>query len=290
MAVRSAALIGVMIVVPTFAECHGGDPPSVSAVVTRFVVAITPKVTSRIHGPRYMQSKDRSNDYTPDEPRRCDGDAATVAAGPNPTEDEARQCDDCGMDNINPKPHQVLFELEVERVAEHISDISFEVIHAIVSSIFEEEPTHVPPNEIDKGRVRIGLMVAVLMMHSMDRDPSRRRILKSTDAADSHRVFEPLGAFESSMRKQSMIADRNAKTVKQYVGRNRNKQSAPGEKAWIQRRQPEKMDDQQRSSVRPEYSQRLRLDRMLEVSGYGCSGCLLGGRRSVAGRRRFIVS
>jgi len=69
----------------------------------------------------------------------------------------------------------------------------------IVPSIDEEQPANMPPEKINPGGMRIGLMVTVLMVHSMDRDPSRRRILKGADSANRDEMLEPLGAFKTSV-------------------------------------------------------------------------------------------
>ena len=69
MAVLSATLVGMVVVVPTFAERQVGDPPGVGAVVSGFVVAIPPFVADRIDGPGDMQGEDGPGDHSPGEPR-----------------------------------------------------------------------------------------------------------------------------------------------------------------------------------------------------------------------------
>ncbi len=52
-------------------------------------------------------------------------------------------------------------------------------------------------------------MIAVLMVHAMDSDPSSWRILQGAYAQDREGVLEPLGALETSMRQKTMVAYRN---------------------------------------------------------------------------------
>jgi hypothetical protein len=69
----------------------------------------------------------------------------------------------------------------------------------IVPSIDKEQPADMSPKKIDPRGMRIGLMVAMLVVHSMDGNPSRRGILERADSANRDEMLEPLGAFETSV-------------------------------------------------------------------------------------------
>src|SRR4051812_42618607 len=63
------ALIGVVVVVPAFVEGEDADPPEVAAVVSGFVVAVTPKVGGRVDEPGDVQHVDHANAETPEDHR-----------------------------------------------------------------------------------------------------------------------------------------------------------------------------------------------------------------------------
>jgi hypothetical protein len=84
------------------------------------------------------------------------------------------------------------------------------VHHPVVPSIDEKQPSYVSPEKVDPWGMRVGLVVAVLMMHAMDGDPSRRGILQCADAANRDAVFKPFWAFEPPVSQKPMVPDRYA--------------------------------------------------------------------------------
>ena len=62
-----ADLVGVMIVVPTFATGKDRNEPIVAAVVAGLVVPISPPVRRRINGPGRMPNFDRADKHSPNQ-------------------------------------------------------------------------------------------------------------------------------------------------------------------------------------------------------------------------------
>jgi hypothetical protein len=58
--------------------------------------------------------------------------------------------------------------------------------------------------------MRIRLVIGVVVMTPMDRDPTRRRVLKTAQSKDGERVLEPNRAGKGSMRQQPMKAEADA--------------------------------------------------------------------------------
>jgi hypothetical protein len=58
--------------------------------------------------------------------------------------------------------------------------------------------------------MRITFAVGELMMDAVDADPEDGSALEGERSADGKEIFQPLGAAEAAMRKQSMIADADA--------------------------------------------------------------------------------
>jgi hypothetical protein len=115
----------------------------------------------------------------------------------------------------------------------------------IVPPIDKKQPANMPPKKVNPGGMRIGLMVTVLMVHSMDRDPSRRRILKCTDSANRDEMLEPLGAFKTSVSQQPMVTDRYPEPIKEDMGGDPDTQTAPRKEAWKKRQNSQQVDGQQ---------------------------------------------
>jgi uncharacterized protein involved in copper resistance len=115
----------------------------------------------------------------------------------------------------------------------------------VVSTIDEEQPSNMPPKEIDQRRMGVGTMIAVLMMHAVDRNPTGWRVLKRADPADCHRVFQPTRTLKSTVRQQAMIADRYAKAIEERVSKDRQDQATVRKIRRNQGQQTQQMNDGQ---------------------------------------------
>ena len=61
-------------------------------------------------------------------------------------------------------------------------------------------------------RVGVALLVSVLVMRPMCRDPEDRTTFKSQGAAYGQKIFHPLGSFLTAIRKKPMVSHTYAKT------------------------------------------------------------------------------
>jgi hypothetical protein len=104
-------------------------------------------------------------------------------------------------------PQSSLFEFQIERVFQQVAHISLKARHGIMVSVAMEYPANMPPQQIDEGRVGVWLLIAVLMMHAMDRNPSRGTILKIAKTQYREGMFQPFWAVESTVREQSVVSD-----------------------------------------------------------------------------------
>jgi len=63
------------------------------------------------------------------------------------------------------------------------------------------------PEEVDQRGVRIGFMVGMNMVNSVNSDPSRWGVLEAADTENCKRVFDPCWRFETAVGEQAMVAD-----------------------------------------------------------------------------------
>jgi hypothetical protein len=103
------------------------------------------------------------------------------------------------MGYIDPEPHEFSFQAKIEWVSEQIPDVAFKVDHTVMASVYVKQPSDVPPDKVDPRGVWIGLVIAMLVMHTVHCDPTCRGVLKGTDSTQGDKVFEPFGAFEPSV-------------------------------------------------------------------------------------------
>lgn len=84
----------------------------------------------------------------------------------------------------------------------------------------------------EKGRewcVGIGLVIAMLMVHTMDGDPASWTILQIADTENGEGMFKPFGADESAMGEEAMIADGDPKHAEGEVTGDGDEESGPRE-------------------------------------------------------------
>ena len=75
------------------------------------------------------------------------------------------------------------------------------------------DPAHVRPEAAVARAVRIAGLVGELMMHAVRGHPEDRPALERQRGAGGEEILKPLGALETAMRQQAVIAESDAETA-----------------------------------------------------------------------------
>ena len=172
-AVARRGRVGVMVVVPAFAERQQRDPPRVLRIVLRREAAAAPHVRGGVDQPGRVQADHHAQEDRPvDERPAADGEQG---------EAEHRQRHPV----IRGQPAVERVSAEVGRVARHERGV-------VVVRFAEENPADVRPEAADARRVRIERLVRVLMVLAVGGDPEDRPALERQRAADRQEILEQL--------------------------------------------------------------------------------------------------
>ena len=95
--------------------------------------------------------------------------------------------------------------------------------------VAEEDPAHVGPEPAVMRRVRIAVLVGVLVVHAVGRDPEDRPALERQCAADREEVLERFRGLVAAMRVQPVIAEADAEADREPVERQRDEEIRPAE-------------------------------------------------------------
>ena len=255
--VRGGAWFGVMVVVPTFTVTKERDQPIVATLISCFVIAIAEHVGNRIDGPGAVQNKNGSDGDAPDviAGSVLQGSGASVDEVPDQGSDKRHQY---RVGDKDEEPAALSLQSQVKRITEQVTHVALVVDGAVEVAVSDHDPTHVPPQEIDQRGVWIGLFVAVLMMHPMDRDPSCRRILQIAHPEDRQSMLQPSRAGKAPVSQQAVVADGDAHHAEHKVTGDCDDQTGPGEQPRDEREQCDQMDEGQDGHVFPEDSCRNR--------------------------------
>ena len=105
----------------------------------------------------------------------------------------------------------VALEAHVERIAQDVARVAIVGAGRARARVLDEQPAHVPPQEVHQRRMRVGLLVGVLMMNPMRDDPAGRRVLQAADAQDGEGACSShLRTFKAAMRQQPVKAEIDA--------------------------------------------------------------------------------
>jgi len=130
-----------MVVVPAFAVGEDGNPPEVAGCIASVVVAIAPKVGSRIHEPRAVVGGHHANAHTPDQPGEPELPASEQPAGGEEGDATA------------PEPERKrAFEEIHERSVNEFRAVATHQQASGLGGAFGEQPEHVgPPRGVFNG-------------------------------------------------------------------------------------------------------------------------------------------
>ena len=129
-----------------------------------------------------MPNKNSSDAHSPNQQtstklqRRLD--AATqqdLCDGSAEKEYEPRNADDLGLDGVTLKPN-------VEWIPQKILGVARKYAQPVQLGIFDENPTHMAPEEAGPRTVGIRLLIGVLVVSTVHGDPSRRGVLRRAHA------------------------------------------------------------------------------------------------------------
>src|SRR5882762_1693454 len=146
-AVARRGRVGVVVVVPAFAERQERHPPHVLRVVSRREAAAPPQVRGGVDEPRRVQS-----DHHAQEDRPVDERPST-----NGEERESQHGQRYPVKRVQPAVKGV--STEVRGVAPHERRV-------VVVGLAEENPSQVRPERAYAGRVRVERLVGMLMMQA----------------------------------------------------------------------------------------------------------------------------
>src|SRR5262245_13734935 len=146
-----------MVVVPSFAIAEDADEHVVPAAFVGFVVAITPSVRDGIDRPGDVPDQYGTHEHTPYENARHELRGIRHILPRRQSGNHAAGKEHQPGQDVDPKP-VVALELPVEAVLEDVSRVPLVDPETPEVVIFNEQPSHVTPEEIDQGTVRISLL------------------------------------------------------------------------------------------------------------------------------------
>jgi len=92
-----------------------------------------------------------------------------------------------------------------------------------------QQPTDVSPEEAHERAVRVLIVVRMMMMLPMDRDPMRRRVLDTASTQECEAALKPEWAGETAMREKPMKAEINPKHAENIKPSEQEKHPCPTE-------------------------------------------------------------
>jgi len=141
-----------------------------------------------------MQAHDRTNEYSPENPR--------------PAADRVKEdADDHGRDDVP------IAEPEMEFVLAKIGGIGEKFGAIAMHGAAGDNPAHVRPDTAIARRMRVAFLVRVLMMNTMRGYPGNGAAFDGQRAAGGEEVFDQLWRFVAAVREQTMVAHADAEAA-----------------------------------------------------------------------------
>jgi hypothetical protein len=209
-AVARGLWMGVVVVVPAFAEGEKCDPEAVAGGVRCGEAARTPHVGCRVDQPGGVQADDGAQEDAPE------------YAGPSSDEVEDYREDGVG----HPVPAA---DPDVELVLAQFGNEGEKFVRVGVHGAAGDEPAHVGPEAAVVGRVRVACLVGVLVMHAVDGYPEDGAALHGEGGADGEEVLHPLGSFVSAVGEQAVVSHADAESAGDPPEREGDEEGFPGE-------------------------------------------------------------
>ncbi|OIQ64676.1 hypothetical protein GALL_537720 [mine drainage metagenome] len=130
-------------------------------------------------------------------------------------------------------PHHGALDPPIEPVADDVARIP--VISHVTAEvgIFQKQPAHVRPEQVDQRRVRVGSLIRTVMVHTMRRHPSGGRVLNAADRDDCKGMLKPERALEAPVSEQPVVAKIHSESAEEvdsgYHERHASRAVEPGE-------------------------------------------------------------
>ena len=116
-------------------------------------------------------------------------------------------------------------EPDVELVFAEVGCVLREDRGVVMKTLAHEDPAHMRPERALTRRVRIAVLIRLLVMDAMRRDPEDRSPLERERAADREKVLDELGRPVAAVREQPVIrhsdAEHAACVVENQCGEHR---------------------------------------------------------------------
>jgi len=271
------------------------DEPVVLAVVAGFVVAVAGNVSDRVDGPGDVPDEDGADEDAPDERDRAYLERTGPRAGGQEADEQPAGKINEGMEPIDPEPREIALEAEIEGIAEDVAGVLLEKAEAAMAAMENEDPADVGPEEVDEGRMGVGLAIGMAMVQAMDGHPAGRGVLEAADAEQGEGVLKPLGDYKALVGEDAVVAERDAEQAVDVVANEREQQAPPTEDAGDEREEAEDVDGDNVDEVAPFDLHGLRglgpvepggaIDVGLSRGGRGANRCFGGCHRCGRGDR-----
>jgi hypothetical protein len=190
-AVTGGLGVGVVVVVPAFAEGEEGDPEAVAGGVGGVEATRAPHVGGGVDEPGGVEAEDGAEEDSPEEIR------------------PSAECEKSEAEDGDGQPVP-LADPDVELVFAEIGDVGEKIGGVVVHGGAGEEPAHVGPEAAFAGGVRVTCLVGVLVMHAVGGYPEDRTALQGECAADGEEILHPLRSFVTAMGEEAMVAHTDA--------------------------------------------------------------------------------
>src|SRR5579864_8161736 len=201
-AVPRRCRVGMVVVMPSFAESHEGHPPVVPGIVARGKAAAAPHMRGGIHQPCGVQAEDHAKEDAPEHQRKA----------ANGKQQEGKR------KSRNPV---IVIQPNVKPVFSQIGSVLRHHPGVIVIARSGEEPAGVSPPGALIGRVRIAGQVGILVMNSMRGDPGNGSAFQGQRAADGEKILEAHRHLVGPVGVQAMVAHADSQAGGHPVEDNR---------------------------------------------------------------------
>ena len=200
--------VGVVVVVPPFAERECGNPPVIARIVARGKPPSPPKVRGGIHQPRGMQPQSHAQADSPKDQR-------PAANG----------------EQDRPQNHQrhpmPAVQLPIKPVLRQIRSVLPQQLSVRLDTLAHADPAHVGPEKTLFRRMWISGQVRLLVVDTVCRHPKDRPALQRQSPEHGKRVLQPQRALVTPVRVEPVVAHADAKPDGEPVEKQRDAQVLP---------------------------------------------------------------
>src|ERR1700676_2878990 len=203
-AVARRSLMGVVIIVPAFAERQYGQDEAVSRIVGGFKATAAENVGGGVDQPGAMQAVDDAQAESPQE----HGYSA---------ECQKRKT---GGDHRDP---MIGIQPPIELMPRQIRRVTGHELTVVVIGFAKYNPAHVRPKGALARRMRIARHVGLRMVNAMCAHPEHRAAFERHGAAQREKVLEPARTLIRLMSVQAMIAETDPPSDSHPMQRQRHK-------------------------------------------------------------------